>query len=406
MAEIRTVPLTQLKPAPYNPRRIDPAAMAGLEKSIARYGLVEPVIWNQRSGFVVGGHQRLKVLRNQKVKETAVVVVDLDETDEKALNVALNSPHISGEFSYKLSDLLAEIEAADTTLFAELRLDQLLAEAEAKQRDFLTKDLDEAPEPPAEPVTKPGDVWVLGRHRLICGDSANGPTLSTLLHDERVDMLLTDPPYGVDLDTKNEFLNAGGRGNHVQRPIQNDNFEMGDYRAWFASWMKGIPWASYATYYVFMSNREIHNVRNACDDLGLKFGSILAWVKNQQILGRADYSNKHELILYGWPKRHRFYAKDHPSTVLEFDKPRLSDLHPTMKPVALLERLLQDGSPDAAVILDLFGGSGSTLIACEASQRRARLVEIDPAYCDVICARWATLTGQTPVLEVPDGHTP
>lgn len=392
--EIRRVQVASLKPAPYNPRRIDAAAMAGLEKSLERFGVVEPIIFNQRSGFVVGGHQRLKVLRRKKIRQADVVVVDLDETDEKALNLALNNPAIAGAFSDKLGDLLSEVERQNAALFVDLRLDQLLAEADAKRRTFLGRpDLDDAPPLPKEPVTQLGDVWTLGRHRLVCGDSTDLTAVKVLLGEEKVDTLVTDPPYGVDYDSKNEFLNASGKGNHVQRPIQNDNFEMGDYRAWFARWLRVIPWADYATFYVFMSNAQVHNVRNACDDLGLKFGAILAWVKNQQILGRADYSNKHELILYGWPQRHRFYAKDHPSTVLAFDKPRSSELHPTMKPIALLDQLLTDGSPDGALVLDLFGGSGSTLIACEASARRARLVEIDPAYCDVIVERWQALTG-------------
>jgi DNA modification methylase len=403
--EIRRVPVKSLKPAPYNPRRIDPAAMAGLEKSLERFGVVEPIIFNQRSGFVVGGHQRLKVLQRMKVAQTDVVVVDLDDTDEKALNLALNNPAITGEFSDKLADLLAEVEQANSTLFADLRLDQLLAEADAKRRKFLAQDdLDEAPAPPAVPVTKLGDVWVLDRHRVVCGDSTDPAVIAALLGDERVDSLVTDPPYGVDYGAKNEFLNeyskthrASARGSagsiaRSEKRIANDVDQ--DYRPWFTSWLRLIPWAEYGTAYVFMSSLILHELRGAIDDAGLTWGDYLLWVKNGQVFGRKDYHSRHEFILYGWPQRHRFYGPvGGRGTVLEYARPSKSELHPTMKPIALLEQLLSDGSPDGSIILDLFGGSGSTLIACEASHRRARLVELDPAYCDVIVERWQALTG-------------
>jgi ParB family chromosome partitioning protein len=395
--EIRTVKVSSLKPAPYNPRRIDPAAMAGLEKSLERFGVVEPIIFNERSGFVVGGHQRLKVLRRRKVREAQIVIVNLDEDDERALNLALNNPAIAGEFSDRLADLLAQMQAANSTLFADLRLDQLLAEADAKRRIFLTRDdLDDVPPLPKNPVTQSGDIWKLGRHRLICGDAANVDALSRVLDGVRVELLLTDPPYGVDY-----------RKNRRHRAIAHDN--RSDYQAWFRSWLSIIPWADYGAFYIFMSSQEMHNLRNAMDELGWKWHDMLLWVKNRPVLSRKNYNQLYEPIafgeppvetkyvkgiaIFGWPKRHRFYESNARTNVLEYDVPAKSELHPTMKPVRMLEQLLLDGSRNGGLVLDPFGGSGSTLIACESSERRCRMVELDPAYCDVIVERWRTITG-------------
>ncbi len=185
---IRTVKLKELRPAPYNPRRIDSAALAGLEKSLERFGVVEPIIWNERTGHVVGGHQRLRVLRAKKVSEADVVVLDLDELDEKALNVALNSPAIAGEFTDALQALLGEIHDARATLFEDLRLGALLAEI--IPANYRT-DVDDVPPPPFEtPLTKVGDVIAIGRHRLVCGDAADDETVVRLFSGERADLLL------------------------------------------------------------------------------------------------------------------------------------------------------------------------------------------------------------------------
>lgn len=389
--EIRTMPLADLKPAPYNPRRIDAGAMAGLTASIERFGNVQPIVFNRRSGHVVGGHRRLEVLRRKQVKVAEVVVVDLDSKEERALNIALNNPHIAGEFTERLDELLAQVRADDEVLFRSLRFDELLGELTSQPGNA---DPDAAPPAPAVARTKPGMLYQLGRHRLLCGDSTGKDRVSRLLGDERVDSMVTDPPYGVDYASKNAFLNKVDKGNCVQRDIANDITVEGGYRAWFSKWLSIVPWAEYASFHIFMSNVELHNLRNACDDLRFKFGSLLVWVKNVQILGRADYSNKHEIILFGWPKRHRFYAKGHPSTVLEYDKPRKSELHPTMKPVELLMQLISDGSAPGALVYDPFAGSGSTLIAAEMNGRRCCAMEIDPLYCDVIVGRWERFTGK------------
>jgi len=390
---IETKKVSDLKPAPYNPRNIDEASLAGLTKSVERFGMVQPIIWNSRSGFVVGGHQRLKVIRSQKVRQTEVVVVDLDDTEERALNIALNSPHIAGEFTASLQGLLEEVEAANSALFHELRLGELLGEgvtlAPIGDPEFV-------PEIPKEARTKLGDVYVLGRHRLVCGDSTSVDTLDALLKGEKVDSLVTDPPYGVDYGAKNEFLNSIDKGNRNQKHIANDVDR--DYRTWFASWMAVVPWAEKNTFFMFMQGPQLHHLRGAIDDAGLTWCDYLVWAKNNHVLGRKDYAQKHEFIVYGWSGTHKFYAPEFRTTILEFPKPTKSDLHPTMKPVPLVKQLVEDGSASGAIVLDLFGGSGTTMIACEEANRCARLVEIDPLYCDVIVDRWQQFTGKTAEL--------
>ncbi len=261
---------------------------------------------------------------------------------------------------------------------------------------------------------------MLGNHRLICGDSTDPLVFDALLGKETVDLLLTDPPYGVDYVAKDDAMRkATGQKASGHRSIANDVKVEGGYRAWFASWLSLIPFSNPAIFYIFMSGQELHTLREAVDDCGYKWGDYLVWIKNAAVFGRKDYKAKTEWCLqgwpevfegdmpqeivdmrtpeyaiYGWPETHRFYGPKNACTVLEFDRPKKNDLHPTMKPIALLERLLNDGSPKGSIVLDCFGGSGSTLMACETTQRQARLIELDPIYCDVIVKRWETYTGK------------
>jgi DNA modification methylase len=386
-----TIAIADLVEAKYNPRKISDSALAGLEASIDRFGAVQELVVNVRDGknIVVGGHQRLRIYRKRGLTEAAAVFVDLSPRDEKALNIVLNSPAIAGDFTDGLQSLLAEIQQSDEMLFAEIRLDHLLTDLPS---DDVGNDPEEVPPLPVEAVTKRGDLWVLGHHRLLCGDSTNADDLTTLLGSDRVDSLVTDPPYGVDYGSKNTFLNKYDKGNRVQKDISNDTGL--DYRAWFTEWLRIVPWAKKNTFFIFMQAPHLHHLREAIDDINLFFCDYLVWAKNNHVLGRKDYAQKHEFIVYGWSGTHVFYAPEFRTAVLEYPKPTKSDLHPTMKPVALVEQLIQDGSAPGMVVLDLFGGSGTTLIACEMHQRRARLMEIDPLYCDVIVARWEQFTGK------------
>lgn len=402
--EIATIDVATLKPAPYNPRRIDPAAMAALTKSLERFGDVQPIVWNKRSGLVVAGHQRLKILRAKKVRQTTVVVVDLDERSERALNIALNSPSLSGEFTADLAALLAAIQRDDELLFAQLRFAELLEQIAPRP----VSDPDTAPPCPSKSRTRPGDLYTLGRHRLLCGDSSDADLVAAACAGERVDLMLTDPPYGVDYVGKTRYLAKRGIGTATYRDIASDAEH--DYRAWFARFLRVVPWADPATFYVFMSSTHIHDLRLALDDVGLTWGDYLIWVKNTPVLSRKDYNQRTELVamgfpspeqqeraefaVYGWPHRHRFYGGFKRNNVLEYPRPKVSKLHPTMKPVEMLKQLMEDGSPSGGVVYEPFCGSGSTIIAAELLDRRCYAIELDPLYIDVAVQRWEAFTGR------------
>jgi DNA modification methylase len=437
--------ITDLKPAPYNPRLdLQPGDpdYEKLKRSIQEFGLVEPIVFNERTGYVVGGHQRLKVLQDLGWSEVPVSVVDLDPEKEKALNVALNK--IEGDWdNFKLKELLEELDtgAFDITItgFDEEEIEDLMTqfyveeETEVKEDNF---DPDKAAEEVQEPITKPGDVWLLGRHRLMCGDSTNIDDVLRLMGGKQADMIFTDPPYNVDYE--------GSNG----KKIKNDNMEDSAfyqflYDAFVAMYTvlkEGGP------IYVCHADSEGLNFRKAFKDAGFLMKQCLIWVKNSLVLGRQDYHWKHEPILYGWKPgaAHAWYGGRKQDTVVEEDvdlvvqkegdhfvlsfsngiksvmvkvpsyeivfsgddsdsttwrieKPKKNADHPTMKPIALCARAIQNSSKPGELVLDPFGGSGSTLIACEQTGRTCFTMEFDPVYADVIVKRWEEFTGQKAV---------
>jgi DNA modification methylase len=402
--EIATMDVAALRPSPDNPRRMGSAAMAALTKSLERFGDVQPVVWNRRSGLVVAGHQRLKILRAKKVRQTSVVIVDLDERSERALNIALNSSALAGTFTDGLEALLEAIERDDEVLFAQLRFAELLDRVAPRPAG----DPNDAPPLPSKATAVSGDLYMLGRHRLLCGDSTDANAVAAACAGERVDLMLTDPPYGVDYVGKTRYLAKRGIGTATYRDIASDAEP--DYRAWFARFLQIVPWADYATFYIFMSSAHIHDLRLAIDDVGLTWGDYLVWVKNTPVLSRKDYNQRTELValgfptpeqqeraeftVYGWPQRHRFYGGFKRNNVLEYPRPKISKLHPTMKPVEMLQQLMEDGSPSGGVVYEPFCGSGSTIIAAELLDRRCYAIELDPLYVDVAVQRWEAFTGR------------
>ena len=391
--EIKNVLVKDIKYAPYNPRKISDEVLSKLKRSIEEFGYIEPIVVNKRTMHVVGGNQRLKVLRQLGIEEVQAVIVDLDDTHEKALNIALNK--INGEWDLPLlKDLLLEIDTGEIdteiTGFDMPEIEELMNQFHIKgeEDDF---NVDQAVEEIKEPITKTGDIWLLGKHQVMCGDATKKEDVERLMDGKKADSMITDPPYGVDYSGKNEFLNKFDKGNRIQKPIDNDAIT--DYRQFFSAFMGLAPLAEYNTVYIFMFGKELHSLRLALDDCGYSWGDYLVWVKNNHVLGRKDYNAKHELVVYGWKGKHKFYG-GFSTTVLEFDRPLRSDLHPTMKPIPLLAKLINDGLPAKGKVYDPFGGSGSTLIACEQTNRICYMMEIDPVYCDVIVRRWEQYTGK------------
>lgn len=393
---IQKIKIESLKPAEYNPRKDlkpEDEEYQKIKKSITEFGYVAPIIINSNM-TVIGGHQRLKVLKELGYTEVECVVVDLDQEKEKALNIALNK--ISGDWDNdKLEELLAELKQTDIDMditgFSFDEVDEILKDITgSKEDDF---DLDQALDEIEEPISKRGDVWILGKNRLMCGDSTQKEDVMHLMNSQEADMLLTDPPYNVDYEGKtSEALK-----------IENDNMSETEFYNFlldsFKNMFDSIKYGGSA--YVFHADTEGLNFRNAFKSCGFKLAQCLVWVKNTFVMGRQDYQWRHEPILYGWKPGagHYFVDNRKQSTVLEFDKPSRNAEHPTMKPVDLLVYLIKNSSKENDLILDLFGGSGSTLIAAEQTQRRCYTMELDPKYCDVIIKRWENLTGEKAILE-------
>lgn len=393
--------IDELIPAIYNPRKdltINDAEYKKIKRSIETFGYVDPIIVNERTGVIVGGHQRLKVLKDLGYEEIEVSVVNLDEQQEKALNVALNK--ISGEWDFELlKDLLEELDDGsfdlELTGFDMEEIEGLMtqyfddddADVEVTEDDF---DLDESM--PEEPITKLGDVWKLGRHRLMCGDSTNIEHMKRLMGNEKADMLLTDPPYNV---------NYAGKTAEALK-IKNDSMEDAEFRTFLkdAFSVADSVMREGAVFYIWHADLEGYNFRGACKDVGWKVRQCLIWNKNSMVMGKQDYHWKHEPCLYGWKDgaAHLWCNDRKQTTVLDFDRPTKNIEHPTMKPVKLFDYLIKNNTKPNDIVLDSFAGSGTTLIACEQNGRVARLMELDPKYCDVIIKRWEEFTGEEAVL--------
>lgn len=388
-----------LLPADYNPRKdLKPgdAEYEKLKRSIEQFGYVEPVIWNKTSGRVVGGHQRLKVLIDMGMTEVDCVVVELSEDKEKALNIALNK--ISGEWDKdKLALLIADLQGADfdvsLTGFDPAELDDLLdIGADAKDDDF---DVGAELEKPT--FSKAGDIWTLGRHRLICGDSTKAETYNLLMGSTKANLVITDPPYNVNYE--------GSAGK-----IKNDNMaDEAFYNFLLAAYTQmHSAMADDASIYVFHADTEGLNFRRAFADAGFYLSGCCIWKKQSLVLGRSPYQWQHEPCLYGWKKngKHQWYTGRKETTIWEFDKPKKNGDHPTMKPIPLLAYPIINSTMSNAVVLDPFGGSGSTLIACEQTDRICYTVELDEKFCDVIVKRYIEQVGSSDGVTVQrDGLT-
>lgn len=399
--QIEKLKIQELIPADYNPRKdLKPgdSEYEKLKRSIEEFGYVDPVIWNKTTGKVVGGHQRLKVLLDMGLTEVECVVIEMDEDKEKALNVALNK--ISGDWDKgKLSLSIADLQGAafDVSLtgFEPAELDALFKdtlEDGVKEDEF---DVDGELQKPS--ITKTGDVWLLGRHRLICGDSTKAEIFTTLMDGKQANLVVTDPPYNVNYE--------GSAGK-----IKNDNMENNAFYQFLYDAFEnmGKVMAADASIYVFHADTEGLNFRKAFADAGFYLSGTCIWKKQSLVLGRSPYQWQHEPCLFGWKKsgKHQWYSGRKETTIWEFDKPKKNGDHPTMKPIPLIAYPIMNSSMSNCIVLDPFAGSGSTLIACEQISRICYTVELDEKFCDVIVKRYIEQVGLTDnVTVLRDGNT-
>ena len=384
-----------LMPAEYNPRKdLKPGDQEyeKLKRSLEEFGYVEPVIWNKATGRVVGGHQRLKVLMDMGITEVDCVVVDMPEDKEKALNIALNK--ISGEWDKdKLALLITDLQGVDfdvsLTGFEPAEIDDLFKNT---VKDGVKDDeFDVEAELQTPTFSKAGDVWTLGRHRLVCGDSTKPEIFELLMQDKKANLVITDPPYNVNYE--------GSAGK-----IKNDNMQDAAFYDFLLTAFQNTEevMADDASIYVFHADTEGLNFRKAFADAGFYLSGCCIWKKQSLVLGRSPYQWQHEPVLFGWKKKgkHSWYTGRKESTIWEFDKPKKNGDHPTMKPIPLLAYPIMNSSMSNTIVLDPFGGSGSTLIACEQTDRICHTIELDEKFCDVIVRRYIEQVGNTAGITV------
>lgn len=442
--QLKTMPIADLKAAEYNPRTISEAALTGLAESLKRFGLVQPIIWNKRTGNVVGGHQRLKVLQASGEKDAQVIEVDLPLTEEKALNVTLNNPEITGDFTDGLEAMLAEIQQAIPQGFLELKLDALMEE----KTDDEKANLDDIP-PVARPITKVGDLWALGNHRLLCGSSTEPKNIQRLIGNDQASAVFTDPPYGVSYEARS--------GKHAV--IKGDDLRNDALVALLTpAFQLAVKYAQEkAAFYIWHASSTREDFAFAMRAAGIVERQYLIWAKNGFAMGYSDYRWSHEPCFYAskGDKKPAFYGDAAESTVWRVNtsargtvativgngilvqdgagnrlwiqaKPpsnkklraariargatlHLSALdssgtvwevaretnmeHPTQKPVELAIRALQNSTKTGEIVYDPFMGSGTTLIGADVTGRRCFGCELDPKYASVIIRRWEKVSG-------------
>jgi len=382
------VPLDAIRTHPKNPRRGDIDAIAA---SIRANGFYGALVVQRSSGFILAGNHRFLAAKKLGFSSVPVLFVDVDDRVAEKILLADNRTSDLAEYDDEaLAELLSSLAQDDElegTGYDQAAVDALLDELSADAPDALDEVLDaedgDPIEPPAEADSKPGEVYELGPHRLICGDATSVTDLEKLLAGDQVDLLWTDPPYNVDYE---------GRTKQKLR-IKNDKMKDSAFREFLVEAFSTASTAMRpgACFYIAHADTEGYNFRGAVNDVGWKLSQCLIWAKDQFVLGRSDYHWRHEPILYGWKDGAAHHAVEDRTqdTVWECKRPRRNDEHPTMKPVALVERAVRNSTDKRAIVLDPFGGSGTTLIAAARADRIARLVEVDPRYCDVIRRRWA-----------------
>lgn len=409
-----TFPVADLIPYTRNSRTHNEEQIAQIMASIKEFGFTNPILIGY-DNVIIAGHGRL--LAAQRLGLTKVPVIrlpDLTETQRKALVIADNKIALNAGWDEEMLALeMKELDESDFNLdilgFSEDELKELEnfgePQTEAKSEEY------DIPEAPVEPITKRGDVWILGEHRLMCGDTTMFDDVRKLMRNNHAAMIFTDPPYNVNYGSTMKDSIRYHAGTLGGRKIMNDNLGDG-FPQFLTDSLSNLLMFCQGAAYVCMSSSELHTLYNAFIAAGGKWSTFIIWAKNTFTLGRADYQRQYEPILYGWnaDKPHYWCGDRDQSDVWEYNKPVKNDLHPTMKPVELVERAVLNSSKLGDIVLDGFGGSGSTLIACEKNNRKARLMELDPKFCDVIVKRWEEYTGRKAELlanieEAPENNT-
>lgn len=384
--EIRSVKIKEIKPYDRNAKKHDDTQINNVAESIRQFGFVQPIVIDS-NGVIVIGHCRFEAAKRLKYDEVPCIMVD-DLTPEQvdALRIVDNK---TNESPWDIDLLTEELQDLDLSMF-DFAWDLMEETAEATE---ITED--EAPEVDKtnDPISKFGQIWKLGRHRLMCGDSTSEENVKALLGGAKADLLLTDPPYGVDYTGKTK--DALKIQNDAKTDEEMIEFLSSAFRSADSVMKPG------AVFYIWYAGTKEHAFDKACQLTGWEVRQILIWAKNTMVMGRQDYQWKHEPCIYGWKggAGHLWASDRKQTTILEFDRPTANKEHPTMKPIALFDYQIQNNTKGGDIVLDLFGGSGTTIMACEQNGRNACVMEYDPKYVDVIIKRWENFTGEKAVLE-------
>ena len=399
---IKEYPVDKIIPYARNSRTHSDEQISQIMASITEFGFCNPILIGT-DDVIIAGHGRLIAAQRLGIKVVPIIrLPNLTETQRKALviadnKIALNAGWDEHLLALELDELKAEDFDLDLLGFTEQELKELDALGDIVEEGEIAEN--EIPEPPEEPISKRGDIWLLGEHRVMCGDTTLLEDVKNLMQNDVADMIFTDPPYNVNYGaTMKDKLRYHTSPNH-NRTILNDNLGEG-FEQFLTDSLTNMMMFNKGAAYVCMSSSELHTLYSAFVKAGGKWSTFIIWAKNTFTLGRADYQRQYEPILYGWAndKPHYWCGDRNQSDVWEYNRPQRNDLHPTMKPVELVERAINNSSKLGDIVLDGFGGSGSTLIAAAKTGRRARLMELDPKYCDVITKRWEEFTGQKAVL--------
>lgn len=382
---IEYLPIGDLKAYERNAKLHPAEQIQQIKTSIQEFGFNDPVaVWNDNE--IIEGHGRLIAAKELGYTEIPVIRLDsLTDEQRKAYMLVHNKLTMDTGFDLELLNIeLGSINDIDMTEFG-FEFEMFSDDSSEVVEDDYNEEL------PEEPKSKLGDIYQLGRHRLMCGDSTNAEQVKVLTNGELVDMLLTDPPYNVAYEGKTKD----------KLKIKNDNMEDTAFRQFLCSAFSAANevMKAGAVYYIWHSDSEGYNFRGACHDIGGQVREVLIWNKNSMVLGRQDYQWKHEPCLYGWKDgaSHLWASDRKQTTVIDFNKPNKSDIHPTMKPVGLFDYQIQNNTKGGDIVLDLFNGSGTTIIACEQNGRKAYCMELDPKYVDAAIDRWEKFTGQKAV---------
>lgn len=389
--------IKDLKSDHKNARRRTDRSASLIAESLKRYGAARSIVIDE-DGRILAGNGTVEGAKKAGIDKLRIIEAEGDEliavrraglTEDQKVGLAL-ADNRSSDLSEWDHDMLRQL-SEDHDLTPWFKDDELLAEVLDTVEG--NTDPDDVPEAPEEPITKPGDLWILGDHRLLCGDSTDTVALERLMDGGNADLWLTDPPYNVSYEGKTKDALT----------IKNDSMKDGEFR----QFLHDVYVAANcflrpgAVFYIWHADSEGYNFRGAANDVGWKVRQCLIWLKSCLVMGRQDYQWKHEPCLYGWTDgaAHYWGSDRKQTTILEFDKPRRNGEHPTMKPVELFEYQMANSTKQGDVVLDSFGGSGTTMIAAERIHRKARLMELDPAYCDVIVKRWEDFTGKKAMLD-------